>query len=176
MKVFLLSLVTSLLLIFNVNAELKKAVIEDINIVNTNYKKFDYNIIWLDKKIPLKYLLSKNVLFEIKGKNFIWNNYKWTLKINIWEKTYTNTIVYTKNNESTIYFWTEEIRDLVLNSIGKNFEFEFCPYSSSEWHWKCWKSGKFFIKEDKYNFNDSYYKFQYYIKDMHIEKAKKSAW
>jgi len=45
MKVFLLSLVTSLLLIFNVNAELKKAVIEDINIVNTNYKKFDYNII-----------------------------------------------------------------------------------------------------------------------------------
>jgi hypothetical protein len=149
------------------------STIEKISFVKIDGSQFLFDILWTSNKIPLKYLLSDDNLFEISGTNFIWNNYEWTLQVVIDDVTYNNQVYYKINTENKIYFWTKSIRELLLDSKSKNFKFKFCPITSYGQS-SCSESDTLELIQYKSTYNDTYSNLQYYMEDMNIIWAKKT--
>lgn len=150
------------------------ARINNISIVQSNTEWFTYQVISNSREVLLKYLLWDETLFKIEGEWFDGFQYKGSLIIEIWDKEYESTTYDTRNSQSIIYFKSNNIRDVLLESGASSFSFKFCPMSEVYWKLNCTQSYRIQIDNNQSISNDTYSDFQYYFKDSNIMKAKDS--
>ena len=93
---------------------------------NSNHL-LEYDVIGLDYKVNLKYLLSDDALFKIEWKNFKWYDYKDTLFVDFGSDTYVSKTYHTSNSNDTLFIYSKDIYDLMIKLKENRFRFRFCP-------------------------------------------------
>lgn len=142
--------------------------------MQSNTEWFTYEVISSNREVLLKYLLWDETLFKIQWEGFDWFQYKGSLIVEIGDREYESTTYDTRNSQTTIYFKSNNIRDILLDSGGSSFSFKFCPMSELYWKLDCTQSYRIQINDNQSISNDTYSDFQYYLKDSNIMKAKNS--
>jgi len=173
MKSMFSRIILSLVVLFSNISFSHAASISDVQLVKSGGEAFEYDLINRGQ-IPLKYILSdnNNLLFQINGEGFIWFDIAGSLRIVVDQDVFEAQVFFRTNTEEKIFFRTTEIRDLVLDSKRKSFQFEFCPTANGV-RSSCVRSDTLTITDDAGAFNDTYSGLQYYLEDTKINDAKK---